>query len=185
MTVPIDHQQKKPIVLKEGKFIRLLTRFGWEYVERNNCSGIVIILAMTDEKKVILTEQYRIPVGRKVIEFPAGLVNDLNFKRQESLKTAAQREFLEETGYWAKKMIKMIDGPVSGGFTSDIVTLFKAEGIIRKHKGGGDHTELITVHEIPLEKVDAWLIKKRKKGCLVDPKIYTGLYFLKKYNEKY
>ena len=184
MTAPRNPKQKKAIILKEGKFIRLLTKWGWEYVERNNCSGIVIILAVTDDQRVVLTEQYRIPVNRKVIEFPAGLVNDLNHKYIESLKTAAQRELLEETGYRAKKMTKVVDGPVSGGFTSDLVTLFKAEGIRKIHKGGGDHTELITVYEVPLEKVDDWLVQKRKEGCLVDPKIYAGLYFLKKYNGK-
>ena len=45
-----------------------------------------------------------------------------------------------------------------------------------------DDTESITVHEVPIDEVEDWLAKKRKGGCLTDPKIYAGLYFLNKYN---
>ena len=63
-------------VLHEGKFMRLIAEGGWEYVQRGNCTGIVVIVAMTDDKKVILTKQYRPPIKKYCIEFPAGLVND-------------------------------------------------------------------------------------------------------------
>lgn len=65
-----------PKVVAEGRFLRFLIKQGWEYVERPNCTGIVIIVAVTDEGKLLFTEQFRLPVGRPVIEFPAGLVGD-------------------------------------------------------------------------------------------------------------
>ena len=176
------NKKENKTTLKEGKFIRFMKRYDWEYVERNNCTGIVIIIARTEDHKVILTEQYRIPVRKNVIEFPAGLVNDLNSKIREALPAAAKRELLEETGYQARRMVKITEGPVSGGFTSDIVTIFKAQGLKKVASGGGDPTETIVVHEVDINKIDSWLNQKRKKGCLVDPKIYAGLYFLKKYN---
>ncbi len=61
-------------VLFEGKFIRLIAEDGWEYVQRANCTGIVIVLAKSPEGRVLLVEQFRKPVGKRVIEFPAGLV---------------------------------------------------------------------------------------------------------------
>lgn len=173
---------EKSIVLCEGKYIRLVRRGSWEYAQRNNCCGIVIILAMTDDRKVILTEQYRVPVEKNVIEFPAGLVNDINPAKNESILTAAKRELEEETGYRAGKMVKVAVGPVSSGFSPDLVTVVRALNIQKVGPGGGDGTEFIRVHEVPLAKVDAWLAGKQKKGCLVDPKIYAGLYWLKKYN---
>ena len=89
-------------VIKEGKFIRFVRRGEWEYFERNNCSAIVIIVAMTRQRKVLFVEQYRPPVGKKVIEFPAGLVNDRGLEKKESILRAARRELFEETGYRAK-----------------------------------------------------------------------------------
>jgi len=69
-------KQIAPRVVSEGKFVRLLIKGGWEYVERPNCAGAVIIVAMTKDRKLLLIEQFRIPVGKPVIEFPAGLIGD-------------------------------------------------------------------------------------------------------------
>lgn len=70
---PTGKKETRPIILHEGDFLRLIREGEWEYIERNNCRGIVIILAMTDDERVILVEQYRQPVHKRVIEFPAGL----------------------------------------------------------------------------------------------------------------
>ena len=168
------------VVLKEGQFMRLIRQGGWEYVERTNCTGIVVIIAMTDDKKVILIKQHRPPVECYCIEFPAGLVNDRGHRTKESMATAAKRELFEETGYRAKKMTKILVGPVSPGSSADRMTLFMAEGLTKSGDGGGDHTEDIEVCVVPLAKVELWLRSMEKKNCLVDPKVYTGLYFLRK-----
>ena len=178
----IIENERKVVVLQEGRFLRLVCKNGWEYVERSNCSGIVIIIAMTNDKKVILTEQYRVPVGKRVVEFPAGLVNDHNKKEKESLTTAAKRELLEETGYRAKRWVRLTHGPSASGSSADNITLFLAQGLRKVAAGGGDETEAITLHEISLSKVPVWLREKQKKSVLVDPKVYAGLYFLQKYN---
>ena len=95
--------------------------------------------------------------------------------------TAARREFLEETGYKAERFLKLLDGPVSAGLTSDCVTMYRAYGLKKVSRGGGiDKTEIIDVHEIPLQRVERWLTSMRKKGFLVDPKVYAGIYFLKR-----
>lgn len=161
-----------------GKYLRVISEQGWEYVERSNCSGIVVIVAVTEDRKLLLVEQFRIPVKKPVIEFPAGLVGDLHENPDELLETAAKRELLEETGYKAACMNFLTEGPPSAGLSSEILTFFHATGLQKITAGGGDHTESIKVYEIPLKEVNAFLSKKRKQGVLLDPKIYSGLYFL-------
>jgi len=97
----------------------------------------------------------------------------------ETLEAAARRELLEETGYEAGHLTLLAGGPVSSGLSSEIITFYQALDVVKKGLGGGDATESIKVHEVPLKEVDLWLYEMEKKGFLVDPKIYVGLYFLK------
>ena len=175
----------KSHVIYEGRFLRFIKKDRWEFIERNNCSAIVIIVAVTKENKVLFVEQYRPPVGKKVIEFPAGLINDECVSKKESILEGARRELLEERGYAAKRIKKLISGPVSGGSSADIVTMLMAFDLEKKGKGGGVPDEGITVHEVLLDKAEGWLKDMEKKGRLVEPKIYSGLYFLHKYNERF
>lgn len=176
-------QEHRNCIVFEGKYIRLIKKENWEFIERNNCSAIVIIAAMTQEEKVLFVEQFRPPVGKNVIEFPAGLINDETASESESIIEGARRELFEETGYLAKKMKKLLSGPVSGGSSADIVTMFLALDLVKKGKGGGIVGEGITVHEVPLHSVESWLQTMERKGRLIEPKIYSGLYFLHKYND--
>ena len=45
-------------------------------------------------------------------------------------------------------------------------------------KGEGDGSEQITLHEVTVDEVVAWLERKRQEGRLVDLKVYSGLYFV-------
>jgi ADP-ribose pyrophosphatase len=167
-------------ILYQGKYLTLFNEETWEYVKRNNCTGIVIVVSMTDAKKVIFVEQYRIPVASSVIEFPAGLVNDEEVKEEETLEQAAEREFLEETGYKCGKIEPLLNGPASAGLCSEKVFFFRALQLEKMHAGGGVESENITVHEVPLDQAAAWLEEQKSQGKLVDPKVYAGLYFLEK-----
>jgi ADP-ribose pyrophosphatase len=44
--------------------------------------------------------------------------------------------------------------------------------------GGGDATEDIRVHVVPLAGIESWLASKREAGFLISPKIYSALYFI-------
>jgi len=175
--------KKRRVTLCEGKYKRLICENGWEYIERVHCGGIVVILAETDTGKVILIDQLRIPVGKKVIEFPAGLANDSEDFSGESLEEAARREFLEETGYQAEEMKLIAGGPANPAISADIMMVFHAKRIRKVASGGGDGTESITVHEVDAGAVEAWLEEKKTEGYWVDPKVYAGLYFLNKFRE--
>lgn len=164
-------------ILAEGRFLKLMDRGGWEFAARRNVSGIVTIAAEY-EGRILLVEQYRPPLRRQVIEMPAGLAGDQTGSEEESLETAARRELLEETGFEASRWEEMFAGPLSAGMTTEIVTFFRATDLRRVSDGGGDGTETITVHEIPLEGAFDWLAGQSDSGKLVDPKVYLGLYLL-------
>jgi len=167
----------QPVLQWEGKFLRVIRCGRWEYADRVGTSGAVAIVAVTEDAKLILTEQYRIPMACRVIELPAGLVGDMPGQANEDLAEAARRELLEETGYEAREMTRLTSGPPSAGLASEIVTLFRARGLRRVAAGGGDAHEDIQVHEVPLSKVGQWLDDRMAQGAMADPKIYAGLYF--------
>ena len=167
------------MILHKGKYLHLISEDNWEYVKRINCSGIVVIVPMTKEGKVIFVEQFRRPMEAQVIEWPAGLVNDKMSHDPETMEAAARRELLEETGYEAEHLSLLVEGPVSSGLSSEVITFYQALDVVKKGPGGGDASESIKVHEIPLKEADIWLYEMQKKGFLVDPKVYVGLYFLK------
>src|SRR5947207_3295875 len=153
----MSSDEQDVIVKCDGKHVQLVARGHWEFARRKNVSGIVGIVAITDDGKMILVEQDRPPVGKRVIEIPAGLAGDVESSRTEELAEAAKRELLEETGYEAANMQRLADGTTSAGITDEVITLFRATGLKKISAGGGDESETIDVHEVPVEHVESWL----------------------------
>lgn len=168
------------ITLYTGKYLSLVKEDHWEYAERVNATGAAIILAVTNEQKLLLVEQYRIPVHCQTIELPAGIIGDEADHSNESQAEAARRELREETGYDAGHIEILTTGPSSSGLTSELVTLFQATGLRKVSAGGGIANEKIIVHEVPLAEVATWLEAKVREGFMIEPKVYAGLYFLLK-----
>jgi ADP-ribose pyrophosphatase len=164
--------------LCEGKHIKLVQRGTYEFASRKKTSGIVAIVAVTDQKKLLLIEQFRPPVNRRVIEIPAGLAGDVEGHELEELTEAAKRELLEETGYEARQLKAVAEGPPSAGICDEVITIFVARGLKKTGDAAGDGSEDITVHEVAVSRVPAFLKRKQKEGCLVDLKVYAGLNFL-------
>jgi ADP-ribose pyrophosphatase len=163
--------------LYEGKWLRLRKQGQWEYAERTNEGGLaVIVIAATPDRRVLFVEQYRVPVGARTIEMPAGIVGDIH--AGESLELAAERELLEETGWQAAKIELLMIGPTSAGMSSERVAFVRATGLTKVHDGGGDESEDIIVHEIPADDVPAWLAQKAEQGFEMDLKLWAGLWML-------
>lgn len=163
--------------MAEGRFLRTVAQDGWEWVERTNASGAVVIVAVTEGRELVLVEQYRIPLAARVIELPAGLVGDQSGQPHEDLAEAARRELLEETGYEAATLEYLTEGPSSAGLASEVFALYLARNARKIGLGGGDSSESIQVHTVPLDSAPQWLESRRKQGIMLDPKIYAGLYF--------
>ena len=158
----------------EGRFLRLARRGTWEFATRKGCTGVVAIVALTPQDKLVLVEQERPPVGGSVLELPAGLVGDV--EDTETLLQAAQRELEEETGYVARSWAPLFRGLSSAGLTDETVTFYLARDLERTGPGGGDESERITVHEVELPQVLAWLESKTAEGRQLDIKLLAGLF---------
>jgi ADP-ribose pyrophosphatase len=153
----------------EGKHVIVCERDGWEYVERKKGKEAVAIIAVTDDGKAILVEQYRRPVDARVIDWPAGLVGD---DGENDPAVTARKELQEETGYTCAEVEFLAKGPTSPGITSELVSFYRAKSLTKKGKG----EEEITVHEVPLDGIREWLTSRRE--VLVDVKIWAGMYFV-------
>lgn len=175
--MPADDGHPPDEVLAEGRYLRLVKRGRWEFADRNNASGAVVILAVTDDDRIVLVEQFRVPLGKPVIELPAGLVGDTPGEPDDDYVTTAYRELLEETGYQAREMEILTQGPTSPGLSTEVVTILRARGLTKVHAGGGIGHEQITVHEPLLAEAHAWLQARSAAGVPVDPKVFAGLYF--------
>jgi len=156
-----------------GCHLSMVARGRWEFATRNTKQPAVGIVAITDAGNVVLVEQYRPPVGRRVVELPAGLAGDVAGTESESLVEAAKRELLEETGYAATRWTELGHGYSSPGLTDESIVLFLAEGLEKQGAGGGDEHENITIHEIALTGVRSWL---QDSELHADLKLLAGLY---------
>jgi len=166
----------EPEVLCETRWLGLYRIGHWDFAKRPNADACVGILALTPEDEVVLIEQFRIPVQRKVIEIPAGLVGDEEEFRGEALIDTAARELLEETGFRAGKIVPLLASPTSAGMTAEITHLFHASELVREHDGGGTGHEDIQVHLVPRGELRGWLKAKEADGYLIDFKIHAVLW---------
>lgn len=151
----------------EGKYIRVVRVGTWEFVER--CGGVhaAVILAEHD-RKVVLVEQYRIPLGRRCLELPAGLVGDEDDKGVEE---TAIKELEEETGFTASEVEIIGEFHSSPGMVAEGFTLVRAHGLKRIGDGGGTEHEEIEVHLVSRADIPAFVEMKRAEGCAIDVKL--------------
>lgn len=139
----------------------------WEAIERVNIGGIVVMVAITPANTVLLERQFRPPLGRDVLELPAGLVDP-----GEAMEAAARRELIEETGWSARELRFLVEGPMSTGASTEIIRTYLCTGLEQVGKSGGDDNEIIEVIEVPIESVNEYLVNAQAGGMLVDLKVF-------------
>jgi len=167
-----------PEMLYRGRFLELLKDGRWEYVQRVKARGAVFVVALTEDRELVLVEQYRVPVKARTLELPAGIYGDEDSHEHETPEQCALRELEEETGFRGARARLLATGPVAPGLTNEMAFIVRAEGLRRVHAGGGVGGEDITVHTVPLARAHDWLDERRRAGLQVEPRIYAGLHFL-------
>lgn len=167
------------VTLHEGRWLRLVQKGRWEFAERVHGLGMaVIIIALTPADEVLFVEQFRVPLGKRTIEMPAGLVGDEH--DDDTLADAARRELIEETGWSADFVQVLLTGPTSSGMSSERIAFVRATGLTRVGAGGGVAAEDIVVHHVPRSEAPAWLVQKHREGFEVDLKLWGGLWMLER-----
>lgn len=168
-------------VLAEGKYVRLVKRDNWEFVERVNATGVAVMIPVTDDGQIVLVEQYRPPMRNHVIELPAGLVGDQLDAPDEPPIETARRELIEETGYDCGHIVRVFTGPTSPGIVAESPDFYLASQLTKVGEGGGVDDEDIVTHVVPFDEVHEWLEVQQARGVLVDPKLYMGLWFAQRF----
>ena len=103
--------------------------------------GAVAVAALDsvdpDTANVLLIEQYRHAVGRRLWEMPAGLLD----VPDEPAQPAAARELLEETGFRADNWSVLLDVATSPGFSEETVRIYLATGLSYVGRPDGEDNE--------------------------------------------
>ncbi len=152
----------------QGRFVTAVRDGRWEYVERTGRIGAVVIMAEF-EGKVVLVEQPRVPIGRRCIELPAGLIGDLH--GDDNIEAAARRELEEETGFGAERIELLGEFYSSPGMVAESFTLVRATGLRRVGAGGGVDGEDIVTHLVAHGDMAGFVAARRAEGIGIDVKL--------------
>ena len=111
-------------------------------------TDVAVIVPFLEKDNLVMIRQYRYPLGKVLLEFPAG-----HIEHGEAAANAAKRELLEETGYIAKSIDYMYTYHPSVSKSSQLVYIFRACDLIKEkanHDGGEEiiRTEIISVEEL-------------------------------------
>jgi ADP-ribose pyrophosphatase len=127
--------------------------------------GAVMVIPLLEDGRVILERQFRYPLGRAFIEFPAGKIDP-----GESLLQCAQRELLEETGYRAADWAHLGGFHNAVGYSDERIDVFVARGLVHEAVRR-DPGEVLEVFSVPWRELDRWVLD----GRITDGKTIIGV----------
>jgi 8-oxo-dGTP pyrophosphatase MutT (NUDIX family) len=111
--------------------------------------GAVGVVALDQDDRVLLVNQYRHPVRARLDELPAGLLD----KPGEPALDAAQRELAEEAGLAAETWHVLVDAYSSPGMADEAIRVFLARDLREVHQDRQEHEEAdMTTSWVPLEE---------------------------------
>ena len=111
--------------------------------------GAVGIVALDEDDRVLLVNQYRHPVRRRLDELPAGLLD----KPGEPAVEAAKRELAEEAGLGADTWHVLVDALTSPGMTDEATRIFLARDLREVEQDVQEHEEAdMTTSWVPLDE---------------------------------
>ncbi|MES2742756.1 MAG: NUDIX hydrolase [Pseudomonadota bacterium] len=149
------------IALPDGKVVKR------EYIRH---PGAVVILPLFDDGSVLLERQFRYPLDRVFIEFPAGKIDP-----DEDALTCAKRELQEETGYTATdwQFVCTIHNAIA--YSDEHLELFVARGLVAGPSQLDDGEFLETFTATVPQMLD-WV----RGGEITDVKTIIGTFWLDK-----
>ena len=128
--------------------------------------GAVCVVPLLDDGSVLLERQFRYPVGRVLIEIPAGKLDS----KAEDPQAAAKRELLEETGAVAGELIELGLFLPACAYSDEAIHMYAAKNItFREQKL--DEDEFLNVFTMPLEQA----VSEVLSGNIPDAKTQTAL----------
>lgn len=128
-------------------------------------SQAVAVVPVTEDGRIIMVRQFRLPVGRPLLELPAGSLDE-----GEDAATAAQRELQEETGQKAARLTRLGGIYVAPGYCTEYIHLYLAEGLSESKLDADDDEHV----EVELYTLDD-LLAKLETGEVEDAKSMSGL----------
>ncbi|NLM96987.1 MAG: NUDIX hydrolase [Halanaerobiaceae bacterium] len=146
------------VIIPAGK------KSGREIVEH---PGGVTIIAVTDDKKILLVEQYRKAPEENLLELPAGKLEE-----EEEPVICAERELLEETGYQAGKIEYLFSFYTTPGYSNELLHLYYATDL-KGAEASPDEDEVISVHYLKKEDILLFI----NTGKIKDSKTIIGLLY--------
>lgn len=131
--------------------------------------GAVGVVALDDDDRIVLINQYRHPVGRYLDELPAGLLDVPG----EAALEAARRELSEEAGITASDWHVLVDLYTSPGMTDEAIRVFLARGLSDAlERFAPQHEEItLTVSRIPLYKA----VRRALSGEITNAAAVAGI----------
>ena len=127
--------------------------------------GAVAIVAVTDNREIVLVRQYRHAVAARLYEIPAGTL-----ERDERPLQCAQRELAEETGYQAEHWELLGEIYSSPGFCTEKIWVYLARGL-RSGTAVPDDDEELHVRLLPWTEIRPWV----REGRLADGKSLAAI----------
>ncbi len=138
-----------------------------EFIEH---PGAVAVIALTGAGELVMERQYRYPLGRDMIEIPAGKIDP----GEDPLATA-RRELKEETGYIAADWRHLATIHIAIGYSNERIEIYLAKDL--RHEGAKlDDEEFLEVFTLPLATALAWV----RDGKITDSKTIAGLFWAEK-----
>ena len=139
-----------------------------EYVVHPGAAMVVPLLA---DGQVLLVRQYRYPLHRAFIEFPAGKIDP-----GESPRETAERELIEETGYRAGNFTELTTIHNAIGYSDERIVLYLAEDLTVGEQELDEH-EFVELFTAPLSQLMAWIAA----GEVTDVKTIIGAFFVQQH----
>lgn len=122
-----------------------------------NHPGAVAVIAITQENKLILVEQYRKALERSIIEIPAG-----KLEKGELPELTARRELEEETGLGCNELTYLQTFATSPGFADEVIHLFVARGLYEvEQRAQMDEDEFVELLEVSVEEAEQMVAEQK------------------------